>query len=44
MQCSRLVSGHATDSEGKVVLRGRTVRCAKSWLFSTTRSLVSSED
>ena len=25
-------------------LWGRTVRCAKTWLFSTTGSLVSSED
>ena len=29
---------------GAAALRGRTVRCAKSWLFSTTGSSVSSED
>ena len=30
--------------EGGASLRGRTVRCAKSWVFSTTGSSVSSED
>ena len=39
LQCLRLTA--------KILLwrlRGRTVRCAKSWLFSTTGSSVSSED
>ena len=32
------------SQRGSIPLGGHTVRCAKSWLFSTTGSSVSSED
>ena len=37
MQCSRLVSGHATDSEGKVVLRSFCVVVPHTRLSSAAR-------